>query len=172
MLDRMASPSFRRRAAAAIALALGGALVLGACDDGGDDRNATRRRTTTTTVAGTTSSSGATTTSSTVPPFTPAPPNSCGVMEEFIVEAVEGTDADQLAARKDEYSVQNCRMSQSELIWAIVDLVPEPGSSFAPTSALMERIGATWTVRQLGIAGVSCDVPERGRIELGLECPE
>jgi hypothetical protein len=174
MLDRMALPSLRRRAVAALAVTLAGTVVLAACDDGGngDGGNAARRRPTTTTVPGTTSSTGPTTTSSTVPPLTPAPPNSCGATEEFIVGAVEGDAADGLDTRKDQYSVQNCRLSQSELIWAIVDLVPEPGSSFAPTSALMERIGATWTVRQLGIAGVNCDAPERARVELGLECPE
>jgi hypothetical protein len=176
MLDRMASPPCGRRGrrvVAALALALVGALVLAACDDGGggSEKDAARRRTTTSTAAGTTSSSGPTTTSSTVPPLTPAPPNSCGATEEFITDAVEGDEADGLAARKDEFSVQNCRLSQSERIWAIVDLVPEPGSSFAPTSALMERIGATWTVRRLGIAGVNCDAPERARVELGLECP-
>ena len=49
-------------------------------------------------------------------------------------------------------------------------LVLDPGMGAA--APLMERIGATWTVRQLGIAGVNCDAPERARVELGLECPE
>jgi hypothetical protein len=74
-------------------------------------------------------------------------------------------------SRKDEFSVQRCRLSQSELIWAVVELVPEPGSTFAPTTALMERIGATWIVRQTGSLE-SCDAPERARIELGLTCAE
>jgi hypothetical protein len=170
MLVGMPVPHSCRSAVAAVLVVLTGSLALVACDGGNGDDESSDRRTTTTTAA-TTTSSGPTTTSSTAPPLTPAPVDTCGANTEFITEAVEGSTTDDLMSRKDEFSVQRCRLSQSELIWAVVELVPEPGSTFAPTTALMERIGATWIVRQTGSLE-SCDAPERARVELGLTCAE
>jgi hypothetical protein len=178
MLDGMRSSSRRRPAPRFAAAMLAGALVLVAagCDDGSDSssrsRDRDRDRTTTTTAAPSTSSStGPTTTSSTVPPLTPAPANSCGQQAEFIVQAAEESDDPALAGATGQFTAGNCRLSQSELIWAVVDLTPKPGSSFAATTALMERIGATWIVRQIGSLE-TCDAPERARAELGLACSE
>jgi hypothetical protein len=173
MLDGMRSP-FRRRPASGLALAVVTlALVAAACDDGSESssesRDRDRDRTTTTTAPTTTSSTGPTTTSSTVPPLTPAPPDSCGVQAEFIVEAAENSDDPTLAGSKGQYTAGQCRLSQSELIWAVVQLEPKPGSTFAATPALMERIGSTWIVRQIGSLE-TCDAPERARTELGLTC--
>jgi hypothetical protein len=173
MLVGMRSLSLRRPAAGLVAVVLGVALVATACDDADSDPSSASssssrpdRTTTTTTAPG---SSSTTTPVVTAPPGTPAPVNSCGVQAEFIVEAAEGSEEPALAAARDQYTAANCRLSQSEQIWAVVDLVPTAGSTFVATIALMERIGATWIVRQLGSLE-SCDAPERARAELNLTC--
>lgn len=163
----------RRPAAGLLAVVIGAALVVTACDDGDSDPSSASGRPdrTTTTVAPGSSSTAATTPTSTVAPGTLASPDSCGIQAEVIAEAAEGSDDPSLAPSRDRYTVANCRLSQSEQIWAVVDLVPAAGAAFTPTTALMERIGATWFVRQLGSLE-TCDAPERVRVELGLACSE
>jgi hypothetical protein len=167
----MPARSLGRRAAATVALGLAATIVLGACDDdSGDDAQPDRSTRTSSTT--TTSQPGVTTTtSSTVPPLTPAPVDSCGDQLEFIVAAIGDAKSTGLI-EGDGFTPQRCKLSQSELIWAVVDLVPDPGSSFTETRALMERLGGRWTVHQLGTTNLGCDAPERARVELEITCDD
>jgi hypothetical protein len=170
MLVRMPSPFLRRRFIALLALGLTATVVLAACSDDSDDDASSKRSTTTTTSGTPTSSAQSTTRTTSYPPLTPAPVDSCGDQLEFILAAINDAQDTALIAGKGQFTPQRCKLSESELIWAVVDLVPNPGSSFQETRALMERLGGRWTVRQLGTTNLGCDPPERARIELEIDC--
>lgn len=165
-----------RRAALAVLLAL--VLVVAAACDGSDDgesRSSTstsRRRPTTTTTAppsSTTTGGGATTTTAAPPPSsTTAPQGSCGPATSFITEAIAATD--ELDGRAGTYTVTNCRLATSSPIWAAADVVPNPGAPIRPATALLERIGAIWTVSAYGTGSIGCPAPPNVRAELSVTC--
>jgi hypothetical protein len=172
MLVHMSSPFLRRPFVAAIALGLAATVVLAACSDDSDDESSSDRSTTTSSSGTPSSSAQSTTRTTSYPPLTPAPVDSCGDQLEFILDAVNESQDATLLAAKGQFTPQRCKLSESELIWAVVDLVPNPGSSFQETRALMERLGGRWTVHQLGTSNLGCDSPERARIELEIDCDD
>ncbi len=174
------------RRASVVIMCLGLLTALAACDSGGTKRSG--RATTTTSrrrhhASTTTSSTGASTTStsatsSTTAPSgttTPAPPPTappaaalpCANQAAALTALVQGGD---LPIPADSYTVTDCRIAPSSLIWAAVVLTPKPGQTVPPLTVVAERIGSLWTVHSYGPGSTGCDAPAPVPAELRLGC--
>ena len=176
------APSDRRLRGATVAVAcLGLVVTLAACDSGGSDRSGAGTTTTskraphgssTTTSSSTTSTTtttgGTGTTTPTTPPTSaPAAALPCATQEAALTALVQGGD---LPIPTDSYTVGDCRIAPSSLIWAAVVLRPKPGETVPQLTVVAERIGSLWTVRSYGPGPTGCDAPAPVPAELRLGC--
>ena len=70
----------------------------------------------------------------------------------------------------DSYTIGDCRLAPSQLIWGAVTLTPNPGQSVPRLTVVAERIGSIWTVHSYGSGPTGCDAPAPVPAELGLGC--
>src|SRR3954452_18079001 len=182
------APSPRRRAAA-LALCVGLVGGLTACDSGGSDKVAstttstTRRRkphastttsstnttnTTTTTVAGAQPDTAVTDPNAPSTTTSPAGAAPCGAQEPHLAAAV--SEGDLGGTQVDRYTIGNCRLASSHLIWGAVTLTPKPGQTVAPMTVALERIGSIWQVHSYASGATGCDAPAPVPAELSLGC--
>ena len=173
-----------RRASVAL-VCLGLVVALAACDSGGSDRagrtstTTSKRRphrsTTTSSTASTTSTSATsattgpsqTSTPSSPPTTAPAAALPCGTQATALTALVQGGD---LPIPVDSYTVADCRIAPSSLIWAAVVLAPKPGQTVPQLTVVAERIGSLWTVHSYGPGATGCDAPAPVPAELRLGC--
>ncbi len=172
------------RRAGSVLVCVGLLIALAACDSGGSGRSSrdtttTSRRkphrstTTSSTRAATTSSTSSTTapsetsTPSSPPPATPAAPLPCATQAAALTALVQGGD---LPIPADSYTVGDCRIAPSSLIWAAVVLTPKPGQTVPQLTVVAERIGSLWTVHSYGPGTTGCDAPAPVPAELRLGC--
>jgi hypothetical protein len=150
------------------------AVGLSACDDdsGGSASHRKPRPSSSTRSSSSTSSTSSTTVSpdpsASETTTVPVTPGTCGGQLDAITAAVGGSDPTLLTT----YALSRCRLAPSSPTWAAADLVPKTGSGAMPKTAVLERVGALWTVRAISSAGVACDAtPPQVRAGLGLSCP-
>jgi hypothetical protein len=176
-------PPLTRRVASLVAcLALATALV--ACDRGDSAtssgtststrRHQRRGSTTTTSAATTTTLGGAQPDTPVTDPnapsttTTPAGGAPCGAQEARLAAVVTGGELTGVPV--DRYTVTDCRLASSNLIWAAATLVPKPGASVPRLTVVFERIGSIWTVHSYGSDPTGCDAPAPVPAELALGC--
>jgi len=68
-------------------------------------------------------------------------------------------------------AVRRCRIAPSSPIWAAANTVPNPGVPLDGAIVVLQRIGALWTVMDVGTSEVGCTAPASVQHDLGLECP-
>lgn len=158
-------------------------VALAACGSGSSGKQSTKSRTSTSTSSSTsiisassTAASSATTrpsTSSTTrgATVTTVPSGSCGERAAAIVAAIEGSDVGGLNTQRGNFTVQRCRIAASNPIWAAADTVPNPGAPLDGAIVVLQRVGALWTVMDVGTAEVGCTAPASVQHDLSLECP-
>lgn len=132
----------------------------------GKDGGAAQPTTTTTVAASTTVPTTAAPPSTTAPPTTAAIPGACGNAGGAIRAAVDAgvpgaaTGAD----------VTECRLAASDARWALVRLVPKAGSTFAPTTVILQG-GGSWAVVATGGVDAGCGkAPQQVIADLGQFC--
>lgn len=153
-------------------------VALAACDgsssgeQGTKSRTSTSRRsrsstsstTTSTTRPETSSTTGATATT------TSTAPGTCGAQSATITAAIEGSDVGGLAAQRGNFTVQRCRIAASNPIWAAANTVPNDPTRLDTAIVVLQRIGALWTVMDVGTADVGCMAPVSVQHDLALAC--
>ena len=162
-----------------------GLLVLGlaACADSGSSpsppstssttrRQPNRSTTTSSTTLSSTTTSRPTTSTTAPPPSTtissaPSPSN-CGARAGAVYAAVQGGDLGPVPLI--DYAITDCRIAESNQIWAAVTLQPKPGTAAVRLTVALQRIGSIWTVAAYGPGAVSCDAPAPAPAELRLGC--
>ena len=174
----------RRRRIAVVVLVLGLTAGLAACDSGGSGKAAsttstTRRRkphasTTTSSSTSTTTLGGAQPDTAVTDPNAPSTTTSpagaspCGAVQTRLSAVVTGGDLGSVPV--DQYTVTNCRLASSNLIWGAVTLAPKSGTSVPRLTVVFERIGSIWNVHSYDHGPTGCDAPAPVPTQLGLGC--
>ena len=70
----------------------------------------------------------------------------------------------------DSYTVGDCRIAPSSLIWAAVACARNRARPSPPLTVVAERIGSLWTVHSYGPGATGCDAPAPVPAELRLGC--
>lgn len=154
-----------------VAVGVGAAVAYVTRDD--DSSDSTARPTTTTAATTTTLPTTTTTTApaSTTPTTTTLPPGAlpdpCGAETATIRLAIDN-GVEGAAAGAD---IDACRLAAVDTTWASVQLVPKPGSGFAPLIVLLQGGGGTWSIVAQGGPEAGCGrAPQQVLVDLGVVC--
>lgn len=152
------------------AVGVGVAVLVAPGDDPSSDQAGTDvTRATGTTVAAPTTTPGTTAAPSTTaaPTTTVAVPGACGGVGAAIEAAVDAGVPGASAGA----DVTECRLAASDPTWALVQLTPKAGSSFAATTAVLQGGGGSWAIVATGGTNAGCGkAPQQVIADLGQFC--
>jgi hypothetical protein len=159
------------------AVGVGVAVLVAPGGDSTSDQAAKDSSTNTTTTTAAPATSGPATTTavpSTTTPATTTPatttvavPGACGSVGGAIRAAAQA-GVPGAAAGAD---VSECRLAASDASWALVQLTPTAGSSFAATTVILQGGGGSWAVVATGGTNAGCGkAPQQVIADLGQFC--
>lgn len=105
-----------------------------------------------------------------IPTTAPTNNGTCGPQFAVIDEAIKGSDNPVLAGAVGTFAVVDCRLSPSIPIWAAANTSPKPGAVLPRQTIVVQRIGAIWTVEEVGTGPVGCNIAQPIPRELQLAC--